>query len=63
MEDRLLTAHALQSRVVFTAGEVLRVCAARADEAIIVLVDEATAPLLKDAFTSAIFALGQGQTP
>ena len=53
VNDRLLSGHELRPRVEITAREVLRVCAARANEAIIVLVDEDTVFL---AFTDGLRA-------
>jgi hypothetical protein len=63
VNDGLLSGHELRPRVEITAREVLRVCAARANEAIIVLVDEDTAPLLIEAFTGGIRALGAEADP
>ena len=63
MNDQALRVDELRSGVVSTAREVLRVCAARAEEAIVVLVDEETAPQLIDAFTSGTRALGSAADP
>jgi hypothetical protein len=63
VNDWLPDADGLRARVANTAGETLRVCAARADEAIILLVDEDTVPHLIDAFRNSILELGDKADP